>query len=118
MAESYSKKTRVKKMNKKDDTKKYKRQVAKIFASECYVCGKKYGKNFQFHHIRYREDTKTCRDFTTNVAYQSYILPIIHDTPWDFELLCNKHHYLIEQLKRFKPERLERLFAVTRRSIF
>ena len=103
-------------MNKKDDIKKYKRQVAKIFASECYICGKRYGKNFQFHHIRYREGNKTYRDFHSNTAYQSYILPIIHDNPWDFELLCHKHHYLLEQLKRFKPERLERLFDVVMRS--
>ena len=105
-----------KKKSKKEIVKKYKRQVAKIFASQCYVCGKRYGKNFHFHHVRYRADTKTYRDFTTNISYQSYILPIIHDAPWDFELLCHKHHYLIEQLKRFKPERRDRLFDVIRRS--
>ena len=110
-------KLRVKKMNKKDMVKKYKRQVAKIFASECYVCGKRYGKNFQFHHVRYRAGNKTYRDFRTNVSYQSYILPIIHDTPWDFELLCHKHRYLVEILKKFKPERLEKLFCITRRSV-
>ena len=105
-----------KKESKKNIVKKYKRQVAKIFASECYVCGKLYSKNFHFNHVRYRAGNKTCKDFISNIAYQSYILPVIHDTPWDFELLCDKHHYLVEQLKRFKPERLERLFDIIRRS--
>jgi len=39
-----------KKQSKRKEIKKYKRQVAKIFASECYVCGKRYGKNFHFNH--------------------------------------------------------------------
>jgi len=104
-------------MNKKDLVKKYKRQVAtEFFHSECYVCQKRYGKNFHFHHIAYRDGEKTYRDFYNNDDYQLYILPIIEDRSLDFELLCNKHHYLVEILKRFKSERLERLFDVTRRS--
>ena len=104
-------------MNKKEYTEKYRRQVAELFSSVCYVYSKRYGKNFHFHHVTYRADTKTCRDFTTNISYQSYILPIIHDTPWDYELPYHKYHHLVEILKKFKPERLERLFCVVRRSV-
>jgi len=103
-------------MNKKETVKKYKRQIAILFDSECYVCQKKYGKNFHFHHLTYRNEEKTYRDFNNNEDYQLYILPIIEDRPLDFELLCNRHHYLVEKLKPFLPERLDRLFDVIRRS--
>ena len=104
-------------MNKKEEIKKYKRQVATLFDSVCYVCNKKYGKNFHFHHLKYKDGELTYKDFKNNDDYQKYILPIIEQRPLDFELLCHKHHYLVEILKRFKPERLEKLFCVTRRSM-
>lgn len=89
-------------MNKKEMVKKYKRQVAtELFNSECYVCHKRYGKNFHFHHLTYKDNEKTYGDFKNNYSYQLYILPIIEDRPLDFELLCNRHHYLVEQLEEF-----------------
>lgn len=106
-----------KKESKRKETKKYKRQVAILFDSVCYVCGKKYGKRFSFHHKRYRQEERTYKDFKNNDNYQVYILQIIQQRPQDFELLCHKHHYLVEILKKFKPERLERLFCVVRRSV-
>ncbi len=105
-----------KKQSKRKEIKKYKRQVAILFDSKCYVCDKKYGKRFSFHHILYSNNEKTYRDFSNSDNYQLYILPIIEERPLDFELLCHKHHYLVEILKLFKSERLERLFDVARRS--
>ncbi len=104
-------------MNKKEYTEKYRRQVAELFSSVCYVCDKKYGKRFHFHHVRYRDNELVYSDFNSNDNYQLYVLPIIQNRPLDFELLCNKHHYLVEILKQFKPERLDKLFCITRRSI-
>ena len=50
-------------MTKKEMIKNWKRQVAiNLFDGMCYVCGKKYGKNFHFHHLTYRELEKTYRD--------------------------------------------------------
>jgi len=106
-----------KKKNKKEIIKKYKKDVAKeLFSGECYVCHKRYGKRFHFHHIRYVHNEKTYRDFSNKDNYQLYILPIIEERPSDFELLCHKHHYLVEILKLFKHERLVRLFNVVSRS--
>ncbi len=103
--------------NNNNEIKKWKRAVAtNLFDGVCYVCNKKYGKSFHFHHLSYREDELTYRDFKNNSDYQKYVLPIIEQRPFDFELLCHKHHYLVEILKRFKPERLDRLFDVVRRS--
>jgi len=105
-------------MNKKEYTEQYRRQVAELFDSVCYVCAKKYGKRFSFHHKRYIPKERTYKDFKNNDNnnYQLYILPIIQQRPQDFELLYHKYHYLVEILKKFNPERLAKLFNVTRRS--
>ncbi len=104
-------------MNQKNKIKKYKRQVAAIYNSECYVCKKKFGKRFSFHHLKYYTTEKTYKDFNNNNnKYQLYILPIIEKRPKDFVLLCFKHHYTVEQLKRFKFKNLERLFDIVWRS--
>lgn len=108
-----------KKENERKIIKDWKRAVAlNLFDGVCYVCGKRYGKKFHFHHLSYKDGELTYKDFTTNFKYQKYILPIIEQRPLDFELLCHKHHYLVEILKKFKPERLDKLFDVTRRSTF
>jgi len=103
---------------KKIRVKKYKRQVALSipFKGKCFVCHKKYGKRFAFHHVTYKKEEKTYRDFNSNDNYQLYILPLIQKNPSDFKLLCHNHHYLVERLKLFRPERLERLFDVVSES--
>lgn len=104
-------------MTQKEEIKIHRKQVATtLFDGECFVCKKKYGKNFQFHHLIYWEGGKTYRDFTNGDAYQKYILPIIEGNSVFFRLLCNKHHYTIEQLKKFSVDKQERIFDVVRRS--
>jgi hypothetical protein len=103
-------------MNKKETIKKYRKQIATYFDSRCYVCHKKYGKNFKFHHLTYRVDEKTYRDFKNSNDYQLYILPIIEKRVLDFELLCDSHHYMVEKLKLFKCGKLSRLFDIVLRS--
>jgi len=104
--------------NKRVTVKKYKKRIAfnDTYNGKCYVCEKKFGKRFAFHHKKYIKYEKTYRDFKNNDNYQLYILPIIESRPRDFTLLCHKHHYLVEILKRFKPERLERLFCIIKES--
>lgn len=103
-------------MNQKEEIKLKRLQIAKRYNSECYVCKKKFGKQFIFHHKKYYSTEKTYKDFNNNNRYQFYILPIIEKRPLDFELLCFKHHYAVERLKRFKIENLERIFEVVRSS--
>lgn len=103
-------------MNQKEEIKKYKQQVAELYNSECYICKKKFGKRFTFHHKKYYNTEKTYKDFKNASRYQFYILPIIQKRPEDFALLCFKHHYIVERLKRFKSENLERLFCCVRDS--
>jgi len=104
-------------MNKKDKIKNYRKTVAeRLFNSRCFVCHKKFGKGFGWHHIKYKKNEKIYSNFKSSLTYQLYILPIIEMRPDDFRLLCRGHHRLTEILKRFKPERFERLTDVVRES--
>jgi len=91
-----------------------KREVAKLFNSECFVCKRPFGKGFTFHHLKYIQGEKTYRDFDDNADYQRYILPIVRAQPQRFLLLCKKHHSALEKLKRFKKETLTRLLQAVR----
>ncbi len=102
-------------------SKRTKRTVHQIAEEQkeknrCYVCHKKFGKHFTFHHKRYLASDKIYSDFKTTYDYNLYVLPIIDKDPNRFTLLCKGHHTLVEKLKRFKPERLERLFRVVKES--
>lgn len=99
-------------MNQKEEIKKYRQQVAILYNSECYVCKKKFGKGFTFHHKKYYTHEKTYKDFKNANRYQFYILPIIKKRPRDFALLCYKHHYMVERLKRFNKDNFKRLVKV------
>lgn len=103
-------------MNQKEEIKKYKQQVAELYNSECYVCKKKFGKRFSFHHKKYYSTEKTYRDFKNNNMYQFYILPIIESRPYDFVLLCFKHHYAVEKLKRFNKDNFKKLVEIVETS--
>lgn len=86
----------------------------KQFKGVCFVCHKKFGKRFLFHHLTYIEGEKTYRDFTNSEDYQRYILPIVEANPQRFMLLCHKHHSVLEKLKRFKEENLNRLIKAVK----
>ena len=81
--------------------------------NRCFICRKKYGKKFTFHHLDYKSDEKTYRDFKSSMKYNEYILPIIDENPDRFVLLCNKCHYGVTKLSRYKRDKLERMFLVT-----
>lgn len=95
-----------------------KKNTAKLFKSECYVCKKSFGKGFAFHHKSYTPGEKTYRDFTNPLDYQEHIIKIVTEKPNQFFLLCHGHHHSVEKLKKFKDkEKLDRLFYVVRNSV-
>jgi len=93
---------------------KMKREVAFLpqFDGKCYVCGKKFGKWFVFHHKRYLNSDKIYSDFKDSYSYNEYVLPVIKSDPNRFALLCKKHHQSVEMLKKFKPENLKKLIKL------
>ena len=104
--------------NKKEESDTLKRKIAakSQFDLKCKVCHKKFGKHFTFHHKRYLASDKIYSDFKTTYDYNLYVLPIIDKDPNRFVLLCKGHHTLVEKLKRFKLDKLERLFKVVKES--
>ena len=88
------------------------RIISTYFAGLCEVCGKPYKprKGFAIHHVIYRKDEKTYRDFNTNRQYHVYLESIIEKRgSYEFALLCKSCHYTVTKLSQFKPEKLYRL---------
>src|SRR3989442_15755183 len=88
---------------------KKKQKVAELFYSVCFVCGKKYGRGFTYHHLNYIFGEHTYRDFKDTVKYNIYILPIIIRSPERFLLVCKKHHTAITRLRQYGRFNLIRL---------
>ena len=94
-----------------------KEAVAKLFQSRCYVCRRKYGKKFTFHHKTYTDGEKHYADFNGNQReYLEYILPIIRKKPKQYALLCGRHHIAVEIGKRYNADTFERLIRLVKQS--
>lgn len=104
-------------MNKIKNIKIKRAQVGALLGNKCDICLKKFGKNFHFHHIKYREGEKRHSDFNSWFDYNEYVLPIIQSIPEGFALLCNTCHRLISILQSIKDDaRFERVVNLARRS--
>lgn len=103
---------------RKENVYELKKNTAKLFNSECFICHLPFGKGFAFHHRDYTKGEKTYRDFPNPLDYQEYIVVMVRKKPNQYFLLCHPHHYLVEKLKRFKDKKkLERLFHVVLNSV-
>jgi len=96
-------------MNQSDEMYKMKYEVSKLFGSKCFVCEKKYGRGFLYHHLVYKFGEPIYRDFSSTIKYNNFILPIIKKEPQRFLLLCSPCHTTLEKLKRRKKENFLRL---------
>lgn len=105
-------------MIKKEIIDKMKREVASLpqFDLKCFVCNKKFGKYFVFHHKKYLNSDKIYSDFKDSYAYNIYVLPIIKNDPNRFALLCKKHHQSVEVMKMFRLEVFDRLIKLIKES--
>ena len=86
------------------------------FDLKCAVCYKKFGKYFVFHHKRYLTGDRIYSNFADTYSYNEYVLPVIKSDPNRFSLLCRSHHKMIEAMKRFKPETLDRAIKIVKES--
>lgn len=104
-------------MNKINKIKIKRKEIANLLGGKCVLCLKKFGKNFHFHHIEYRDDEKKHSDFASWTSYSEYVLPIIKKIPAKFSLLCNTCHRLVSILQSIKDDsRFERVVDLARRS--
>lgn len=105
------------KMNQIQRIKNKRQQIAKLLGDHCVLCLRKFGKNFHFHHIGYRDNEKKHSDFKSWSDYNNYVLPIIEKIPEKFSLLCNTCHRLVSILQAIKDDsRFERVVDLARRS--
>ena len=102
---------------KKQILQEGKRIVASLprFKSRCFVCRKKFGKYFVFHHIYYVEGEPYHAAFKDSTNYQLAVLPIIEANPIQFLLLCKAHHHFVEWAKSIKNEAMWRRFCKARK---
>jgi len=109
-SENQTSQTGTKKIPKRMRIINEKREVAKLFNSVCFVCGRRYGKGFAFHHLFYVEGEKTFSDFGDTYNYHEYVLPIIRDRIKGFLLVCKTHHHLIEWICKFGEKNRNNLY--------
>jgi hypothetical protein len=92
-----------------------------LYQERCFVCHKKYGKNFQFHHKEYEKGEKKWKDFKNAEEYWQYVSKKIIENPKRFVLLCKKCHWHIDKtrggLSRMNKDKVVRLFIVTLETI-
>ena len=90
--------------------------AAEYYDGKCFVCERKFGKGFTFHHLWYNIGEPTYRDFAYNEDYQIFVLKAVAKMPDQFILLCKKHHVAVERLKRYKIETFRRLLKAVNMS--
>jgi len=104
-------------MNKRKKISIEKKETAKLFGSRCFICHRRFGKRFLFHHKQYIEGERIHSDFKSTTDYNEYILPIIRKDKKRFILLCSGNHQTLERIKRMLPANRKRLYRAVSMSI-
>ena len=84
------------------------------FHSRCFVCWKKFGKGFHFHHLWYVDGEPMYRDYSNSTDYRIAVMPYIRKNPKQFLLLCTAHHRMVEWLAKMGDVKFRRLCRARR----
>ena len=105
-------------MNQRQLLKQEKQKVALLprFKNRCFVCWKKFGSGFTFHHLWYNKNEPYHADYKDSTKYQLDLLPHVKKNPKQFLLLCKVHHHFVEWAKKIKNEAMWRRFLLARRT--
>jgi len=105
-------------MNKKEKLQIEKKKIASLprFKGKCYVCWKKFGKYFLFHHLYYIDNEPYHADYKDNIEYQMAVLPYVKSNPKQFLLLCRVHHHFLEWGKKIGDDKFKRFCKARRMS--
>jgi hypothetical protein len=99
-------------------------ELSKLFGSECEVCLKKMRgptAGFTIHHLCYRDNEKTHKNFLSRLKYYQYLAPIVYFAAYlgileyCFAFLCNPCHNSLDGIKglnRRKDMNVLRLFMM------
>ena len=89
--------------------------AAKKYKNRCYVCWKKFGKGFAFHHLWYEVNDARYKQFKNSDLYHRELERFISHNPKRFILLCKAHHHLVEWGASLKDEKKWKRFCKARR---
>ena len=114
-------------MNRKETQKVYELilKLAAYYKYKCEVCEDicTTGKYFTIHHIKYKKNEKTYKDFKDKktrqymrLKYYRYLTPIVKKNPKRFSLVCNSCHQAVTKLARWKKEKRKRLIRLVNKS--
>lgn len=67
-------------------------ELAKLYNSKCFICNKKFGKFFVFHHKQYNNLKYTSK------GYWRKVLDEIEQSPEIFMLVCKPCHGYLEHI--------------------
>lgn len=101
-------------MKRKDYSDTLKQKMAKRddFNNRCYVCHKKFGRGFSFHHLWYLKIGEVhYKDYKNSRTYNDDLSILIKRNPKRFLLLCRVHHHYIEwgrNITRKNPDKFLR----------
>ena len=103
-------------VNKRDMVYEEMLRVAKKgrFHNRCFVCWKKFGIGFHFHHLWYVDGEPMYRDYSNSTDYRIAVMPYIRKNPKQFLLLCTAHHRMVEWLEKMGDVKFRRLCRARR----
>jgi hypothetical protein len=99
---------------KKDysDTPKGQMALLNEYKNRCFVCHKKFGRGFAFHHLWYLKKNEVhYKNYKNSRKYNDDLTILIKRNPKRFLLLCRVHHHYIEwgrNITRKNPEKFLR----------
>ena len=86
----------------------------KYFKNRCYVCHKKYGKYFLFHHLWYIENDVIYKHYKNTITYNEALMPLVIKNKKRFLLLCRAHHKYVEWASSIKNKDMWKRFIKAR----
>ncbi len=87
----------------------------KYYKNRCYVCHRKFGKGFAFHHLWYESDDAIYKNFKSPDLYHQALMPLIISNTKRFLLLCKGHHRYVEWAASIKDESKWKRFVRARK---
>ncbi len=107
---------------RKDYSKSVKGQMAlrPEYNNKCFVCHKKFGRGFAFHHLWYLKNNEVhYKDYKNSKTYNEDLAKQIKKNPSRFLLLCRVHHHYIEwgrNICRKNPEKFLRFIEAVNKT--
>lgn len=88
----------------------------KYYKNRCYICRKRFGKGFAFHHLKYEEQDAIYKNYKGNSdKYHRDLERFIISNPKRFLLLCKPHHHFVEWGASIKNKSMWNRFIKARR---